>query len=390
MKLLVVSHPCVTPINQQLYAEVQRQTGWDLTLVGPSNWMDNYGKPRSLERWDTFEGTLIPIPVWPSGNIPLHVYKTSFIPLLRSLRPDAIYVHNEPYAASTAQVLLANYASSVRAPLGFYSAQNIHKTYPLPFRWTERLAYRAGSFAFPCSQTVSDTLQEKGFSGTATLLPLGIDPDLYRPSATGSALRAELAGEANVLFGYLGRLTDAKGLSTLIHALAGLPNDLSWRLAVVGSGDEEYVRSLKTLAADCGIADRIEWVGFVDHPSAPRYLSAFDVLAVPSETQPSWKEQFGRVIVEALACETPVVGSNSGEIPHLLGRTGGGVVVAERDPAALADGLLALARNPDRRCQLAVQGASYVRSRLPHRVLATEFARTVAHAARFRKPVAVT
>jgi len=60
---------------------------------------------------------------------------------------------------------------------------------------------------------------------------------------------------------------------------------------------------------------------------------------LPSETQANWKEQFGRVLIEAMACGTPVVGSNSGEIPQLISSSGGGLVFPERDASAFAAAL---------------------------------------------------
>lgn len=355
--------------------EVERLTGWDLLLVGPSNWVDDYGTVRGLAPADHFQGRVIAVPVWPPASIPLHLYRSTFVSLLRTERPDVVYVHNEPYAASTAQLLAANHLSGVRAAFGFYSAQNIEKSYPPPFRWTERWVYNHSSFAFPCSQTVLDTLRAKGYFHPATHLPLGIDPDLYRPHREDVALRRRLAGDADVLFGYVGRVTAEKGLTTLFHALTALPLTLRWRLVVVGTGVQEL--ELRALADECGLTDRIEWVGYVDHTAVPRYLSVLDALVVPSETQPSWKEQFGRVIVEALACETPVVGTNSGEIPHLLRQTGGGIVVEERNATALAEGLLSMAECTDRRQTYASQGANYVRSHFAHSTLAASFASSI-------------
>lgn len=375
MKLLIVSHPCVTPVNQQLFIEVERMTGWDITLVGPSNWVDDYGTVRSLTPAPGFAGQTHAIPVWPPASIPLHVYRSTFFPLLRAEQPDAIYVHNEPYAASTAQVLAANKMSGVNAAFGFYSAQNIEKSYPPPFSWTERWVYGNSSFAFPCSESVTDTLRAKGYTGSATRLPLGIDPELYSAQDDDRALRQDLVGDASVLIGYIGRLTEEKGLFTLLEALERLPADLDWKLAVVGTGSDEA--ALKQRADALGFADRINWVGYVEHTTAPRYLSAFDMLVVPSETQPSWKEQFGRVIVEALSCGTPVVGSDSGEIPLLLSRTGGGHVVRERDPRDLADGIERLGRDASLRASLAATGAEYVRSNLDHETLAATFASAI-------------
>jgi len=377
MKLLVVSHPCVTPINQELYAKVEELTGWKITLVGPSNWIDDYGTVRSLERWDAFSGEIVPVPVWVSGNIPVHVYRTSFVSILRSVEPDAVYIHNEPYAASTAQVLLARNLTQSTAAFGFYSAQNIVKSYPPPFRWTEQWVYRSSSFAFPCSETVLETLREKGYHGQATHLPLGIDPQLYRPVSKNEETRGAQT-EQSILFGYVGRVTQEKGLATFFEALATLPNKLKWRLVIVGTGkQEEY---LCRLSSALKIDDRIEWVGYVDHTEVPSYLSSFDVLVVPSETQPSWKEQFGRVIVEALACETPVVGTDSGEIPRLLERTQGGITVQERNANSLAEGLRTMALRPNLRRRYAQQGAEYVRENLSHRSLAEIFARSIRQA----------
>jgi glycosyltransferase involved in cell wall biosynthesis len=85
-----------------------------------------------------------------------------------------------------------------------------------------------------------------------------------------------------------------------------------------------------------------------------------DVLALPSHTTPTWKEQFGRVIVEALWCGVPVIGSDSGEIPWLIELTGGGLVYPEGDSAALAARLTELREQPALRRELASAGGTAV------------------------------
>jgi glycosyltransferase involved in cell wall biosynthesis len=129
---------------------------------------------------------------------------------------------------------------------------------------------------------------------------------------------------------------EAKGLRTLVKALEQLPRT-DWKLAVVGTRpfDSEFTQLIK----GSGLMDQVLRVGFVPHAETPRYLAAFDLLVLPSETQPNWKEQFGRVLIEALACGTPVIGSDSGEIPNLISSSGGGLVFQERNAQALADAL---------------------------------------------------
>jgi glycosyltransferase involved in cell wall biosynthesis len=83
-------------------------------------------------------------------------------------------------------------------------------------------------------------------------------------------------------------------------------------------------------------------------------MNALDALILPSWTVPSWKEQFGRVIIEAQACETPVIGSDSGAIPEILAE--GGLIFPERNPAALAMAIAHLKANPTQTRQMGRTG----------------------------------
>jgi glycosyltransferase involved in cell wall biosynthesis len=377
MRLLVLSHPCVTPINQEFFAAVEQVAGWDVSIIVPSTWKNDYAAVVRPTRWRGFNGTLIEIPTILSGNIPLHFYRSTFVGLIETIHPDVIYAHHEPYAAATIQLCMANRLTR-RCPIGFYSAQNIQKRYPLPFHLGEQFVFEQSAFAFPVSRSVEEVLRAKGYRAEATVLPLGIDPAIYRPHPDAPSLAAQLrGGTEDLLIGYLGRLTEEKGLRTLLHALAEL-RAVAWRLVVVGSGD--YEDEFVALARRLGLESRVSLIGFVPHPEAPRYLSAFDLLVLPSETRPNWKEQFGRVVVEALACGTPVVGSDSGEIPIVINATGGGVVFREGDPSDLARAILELARNPEERRRMVTAGQAYVGSHLENGPIALQFVETVSRA----------
>ncbi len=376
MKVLIVSHPCATATNQALFAEIRRITGWDVRLVIPEHWKDEFGNALGQEDFPGLEGRVSKFPVLFNGNIILHCYRKNWHSFLRRERPDVLYMHHEPYAASTGQVCLANSRQETPAAFGFYSAQNIFKKYPPPFSWIERFVHRSSQFCFPVSTTVAEVLAAKQTRARSEVCPLPVDPSVCFPRTSKEAILPRETDE--IVIGYVGRLVESKGLATLAAALATL-GDLRWKLHVLGTG--EFQPDFKKLLMQAHIADRVIFHGFIPHLQTPDYLAAFDLLVVPSETRPNWKEQFGRVIVEAMACGTPVVGSDSGEIPVLLRASKGGLVFRERDSRALADAIRTLSGQPALRQEMAEHGANWVAANATLEVVARRMAQTLEAAA---------
>ena len=359
---------------QQFYAELERQTGWHLTILTPSDWNDEYSNKLSPKRWSDYQGKILSIPVWKSGSVPLHIYQSGFIPLLQELQPDFIYVHQEPYAIATTQIYLAN-RLSIKKPIGFFTWQNIFKRYPFPFNQMENWVLQESNVAFSGSRSAEEVLRRKGFEGSSVVFPSGIDPNVYFARPELEELKGKLRSEQNeVLIGYVGRIVEQKGLKTLLYALSQI-QDLPWRLIVVGSGS--YQTEFDAIAQNLQLTHRITCLGYIPPAEAPLYLSAFDALVLPSETRKNWKEQFGRVIIEAMACGTPVVGSDSGEIPYLIQATGGGLTFPEGQPKALAEQLQQLILSPLLRLQLVERGRQVVLQNYTHASLAQHFAQTI-------------
>jgi glycosyltransferase involved in cell wall biosynthesis len=154
------------------------------------------------------------------------------------------------------------------------------------------------------------------------------------------------------VIGFVGRLEEAKGLRILVRAAAdlALAGDVEVRLAGTGP----LRPALEALARDLGIAERVVFVGQVHSTAMPALYRSFDVLVLPSLTTPRWKEQFGRALAEAMLCEVPTIGSDSGEIPHVIGDAG--LIVPEGDSAALATALHRLAGDVALRRALAAAG----------------------------------
>jgi glycosyltransferase involved in cell wall biosynthesis len=218
-------------------------------------------------------------------------------------------------------------------------------------------------------------LHQKGCTANITILPLGLDTDVYYPHPQSQEIAHSLrSNKQEVLIGYLGRMVEQKGLKTLLQAL-GQIQGLPWRLVVAGSGP--YETQFDEIAHNLQLTHRINRLGYIPYTEAPLYLSAFDLLVLPSETRANWKEQFGRVIIEAMACGTPVVGSDSGEIPHLLQAINGGLTFPEGQPKALAEQLQQLILNPSLRSSLVEQGRQVVLKSYTNASLAQRFAQTI-------------
>jgi glycosyltransferase involved in cell wall biosynthesis len=150
------------------------------------------------------------------------------------------------------------------------------------------------------------------------------------------------------VIGFLGRFVPEKGISMLTSVLDRLKTP--WRALFVGSGPlESDVRSWSRQ-----YGDRVRIQTSVGHHDVPQYLNAMDMLCAPSQTTPRWREQFGRMLTEAFACGIPVVASDSGEIPHVVGSAG--VSVPESDRGAWVAAVAALANDADRRAELGRRG----------------------------------
>lgn len=274
-------------------------------------------------------------------------------PIWRALgeRWDVLDLHEEPFALATAEVLLlrALRGRRGRPPVVLYTAQNLAKRYPIPFRWLERLALRTAAGVSACNSEAARIVEAKGFAGRARVIPLGVDLARFRPVDATATDAAGPAGTAAITVGFLGRLVPEKGVHVLLDALALEPR---LRLRVAGTGP--LAAELPSLAASAGAGDRVELVGAVDPDDILAFLRTLDVVAMPSLPTPSWTEQFGRVAVEAMACGVPVVSSDAGALPDVVG--GAGLVVPAGDPQVLAEALVAAAG--PRAAELRASGAA--------------------------------
>ncbi|WP_236625000.1 glycosyltransferase [Rhodopirellula sp. SWK7] len=372
MKLVIVSHACALPQNQHMFSLAAKKRDWHVTMVLPQRWKNEYGKFMDAELYPSFSANLISAPVINNGSVPLHAYRMRAGALLRKLSPDVVFAHNEAYALSTIQWCRAAKQNG-DIPFGFFSCQNLVKRYPIPFRQSESWVYRNSKFFLPITNAVDEVHREKGYCGPSSILPLGFDPDQYH--ATESIMKRHRdASSRTFRFAFVGRVVEEKGLVNLAAALGKIA-DLDWQLIMIGAGP--YEPEVKAAFEKHHVAERVEWRGFVPHHEVARFFESVDCLLLPSETRANWKEQFGRVLVESMACGTPVVGSDSGEIPTIIQKTGGGIAFREANPESCAEALRRMISDTDARCEMAESGHAYVHKKYALPVLADQFATAV-------------
>jgi glycosyltransferase involved in cell wall biosynthesis len=139
-------------------------------------------------------------------------------------------------------------------------------------------------------------------------------------------------GLSGYLVGYVGRLVPEKGVDILLSALSKVP-----QATCVIVGDGPLRESLTAQAVSLGLEPRTHFLGSVSPTEATRLIGALDVLSLPSLSRPNWAEQFGRVLIEAMATGVPIIASNSGSIGEVVGDAG--ILVREGDVDALADAI---------------------------------------------------
>jgi glycosyltransferase involved in cell wall biosynthesis len=364
-RLLAVSHPAVTSVNQEVYRELARR-GWEVTIVLPSRWRHDYSSaPVTPTALAGLEGALRPTPVAFAGRQQRHIYLARCRALAARARVDVAFVEAEPYALATAQWCRA--LGGVGVPWGVQCYENIDRPLPAPVRRLRARVLRDAAFVAARSQSAARMAATWGARGEIGLAPPAVPAwesgplPPTAPAHESTPLMAAGGGERSeqrengrpFTVGYAGRLVESKGLLDLLAAVRRLPAPV--QLLLIGNG--ELRPRLEGQPIPGG---RVQVIDHLTHARMAEGYALLDVLAMPSRTTPTWKEQLGRAIVEALWCGVPVVGSDSGEIPWLIELTGGGLTFPEGNDAALAERLTQMREDPALRLRLARAGREAV------------------------------
>ena len=346
MKVWVVSHAYVIPVHHDKLIALGALEDIELTVLIPENWQTATGTVRlPLKR---FPYDVVVSRIARSGRI--GAYRYLDCEPLRRARPDIVHAEVEPWSLAALQLVRA----AQGAPVVLFTWENLEGPRRLLSRAIERFVLRRVAYVIAGNEGARARMLRRGVPpDRVSVLPqLGLDAARY---AAGDAARARAAGAPRSLgppvVGFIGRLVPEKGVDVLVEALDGFDA----RLLVVGEGVARAGLEARTVSWPAGKAT---FMGAVADTAVADYLACMDVLVLPSRTTATWAEQFGHVLIEAMAAGVPVVGSSSGAIPEVIGEAG--LVFPEGDAGALRAQLAAVLDHPAVRKRMIERGRERV------------------------------
>lgn len=247
------------------------------------------------------------------GNLHYAYFRGGLRQLLQSFRPDIIDLEDEPFNAGSFQAAWLRERLLPESHLVLRASQDRYKHYPPPFNFFEKYAMKKAAAILVRNSNAQKVLQRKGYRGMLPIITHGVAVDNFRPD-DNEPLRRELSPEGRPVVGYVGAFTRQKGLQTLLAAVEAL----SCRLVLMGDGPEK--KALTEIARERNLD--IHFLPPAGHEAVAQAMNAMDILVLPSISLPGLTEKFGRVLIEGMASGLAVIGSDSGEIPVVIGDAG--------------------------------------------------------------------
>lgn len=361
LRVLVVSHTYIVGVNQGKLAAIA-DAGADVGLLVPQHW-----QPQQWDKQFTVETPypqlkIYPAKTWFDGRAGAYLYPPGAIAkAITDFRPDIIQIEEEPFSLTAFEVSLIAWRYQV--PVVLFSWENMDRPLSAPRRWLRQFVFNRTRCIISGNHEGAEVMKQWGYTRPVEIMPqMGVDVDLFSPE-----LRQNRPETDTLQIGFVGRIAHQKGIDTLIEAAHLLRQQgLHFHLQICGSGVD--METFQTLAHDYNLDDFITWRGGVSHDEVPQEIAKMDLLVLPSRSVSTWKEQFGHVLIEAMAIGIPVIGSTCGEIPNVVGRSD--LVFPEGDAHALTKILARFIQDRDWWQQMAQYSLDRVDQQYSHQRIA--------------------
>lgn len=344
IRILFVSHTCLHQAARLKLLELTK-LGYDVGLVLPSNWvsMDFSWRMPILANPIEKEITFFSAPVAFSGRPASHFYPPGWLGrVMQRFEPDIVQVEQEIFSPVSAEV--AVWSKLRGTPLIGLGLENIQRRFCKVQHLFKKIVLARSSALICRNQEGANLTRKEGFRHPILITPLvGVNDKLFSSNLKKSSSDV-------FTIGFVGRMVYEKGGDVLIKAVKELEKrGIYVELLLVGDGNQKQY--WQKFAKDIGICSNINWLGYQPLDKVAQVMSEMDVLVLPSRCTPTWKEQFGLVLAQAMMMGIPVIGSNCGAIPEVIGRND--IVFKEGDEFELSELLFRMIKEDDWREELA-------------------------------------
>ncbi len=354
MKVLLIDKNLVDFSNYQKWDLLSKKAGVVLRGITPATWVEN---ARLVRFSDSFakEFSVTPLPTVWKGKENRGFYLKGLSREMRRFKPDIIVCFEEPFSFFALQTTFLARPFASKAKLVFYSWDNRAKGKDYGYRPAfvygaiERGVMKRADMLLTASEEGTNYFRS-AYATPVRKLYFGVNVDPPQRESYDAKSVFEGLPQGAFVVGYAGRLLHMKGVDLLIRSLPLLRSNAF--LVILGSGPDE--QRLRCIASELSVESRVIFVPAVPSSQTKQIISKFGVLVLPSRTTKVWKEQFGRVLVEGMSLGIPVIGSDSGAIPDVIGEAG--LIFRENEHSSLAEMIARLMSDEKLNAELACKG----------------------------------
>lgn len=352
MKILFVSHSSVLKFHQQKLLILNDNYHHNITLVTPPYWIEGGIKVPAFTGYKEINYLIGKTFMFDKRFF--HIY---FNPceIIEKVKPDIIHIEEEPFTPVCWQFIY--FAKKKNIKTIFFTWENIERKHNLLYSICEKYNIKNSDGAIAGNFEAKMLLAKKGFLKSIDIIPqYGVNLSDFMDKTIHKNKK-----EFNLT--YIGRLTKEKGIEVLLDAIFNIQNI---KLHIAGTG--VLLPYIKEKVNRLNLQDRVFFYSHIEREKIPEFLNKMDILILPSITTKNWKEQFGRVIIEAFASKVAVVGSDSGAIPEVIGDAG--IIFKEGDVKDLCNKLKNLMEDHDLFMQCINRGYERVKNNYTNEIIA--------------------
>jgi L-malate glycosyltransferase len=370
LKLLVVGHTYITAFAQAKYVAMKAlRKDFAVRLVVPPVVRHSFSRYQPELALGLLPEELVVVRALGGTNTTYILDPVALGALMRRFSPTHVHIEEDPHSAVGFETACLAATLCPHAALSFFIWDNLNRVPRFPLNVVKRALTQHGlkrvRLMICGNNDARELLTAKGYRGASEVIPqVGLDPaaagdrDVAKPTSPSEWLPT---------IGYLGRLVEEKGIRNLLQALEPI-RDLRWQLVMHGNGP---LRNEIEKRWQPALGDRLICLDAIPHAAVHAVLTRTDIFVLPSYGIPTWKEQFGLTLAQAMLAGCACIGSSSGAIPEVLG--GQGLVFPERDVPALGALLRALLSSPAERARLGSAARTYAMAHYTNRAIAGRY-----------------